>query len=389
MPGPLPNPLLDLHRQAQAELQPYADIEIVSTFGEPQAEYAAIHQRCGMMDLPQRGILELTGKDRLPFLNNLLTNQTFDKATKTSLPSGRGLYAFLLNAKSGRIITDVNVLELGERTLLELDARLVETLRQALDRYRFSEQVTITPRTGELHEIALHGPGTGELIAQAFDASPTLGEPIACGPARVIGHDAIVWRDDPCGVPGYHVIVPTTAARAIWMHLLTRFGGAIDNQQQPGKRPLRPIGWAAFNASRIEAGRPLFGIDFDDTVLALETGPLAGRAVSFTKGCYPGQEIVARMHARHQIARQIVGIRMEGDALPLAGTNIIDDAGNPIGGITSSTLSPVLSNAAICLGIVKRPHFTLGTKLKIPAEGAIRTGTVVELPFIGKEAKQA
>ena len=76
---------------------------------------------------------------------------------------------------------------------------------------------------------------------------------------------------------------------------------------------------------------------------------------------------------------------MDDDALPLAGTNIIDDAGNPIGGITSSTISPVLSNAAICLGIVKRPHFANGTKLKIPAEGAIRAGTVVELPFTGKD----
>jgi folate-binding Fe-S cluster repair protein YgfZ len=113
------------------------------------------------------------------------------------------------------------------------------------------------------------------------------------------------------------------------------------------------------------------------------------RAVSFTKGCYPGQEIVARMHARHQIARQIVGIRMNDDALPIAGAQVFDAQGNDvIGAITSSTISPILSNAAICLGMVKRPHFSTGTKLSIPAEGKMREGTVVELPFLKREGAE-
>ena len=121
----IPNPLHDAHEQGNAEFQAYGDVQIVATFGQPQAEYSAIHKACGMMDLPQRGIIEFTGKDRLTFLNNLLTNQTFDKQTKTPLAAGTGVYAFLLNAKSGRIIVDVNVLELGERTLMEMDARMI------------------------------------------------------------------------------------------------------------------------------------------------------------------------------------------------------------------------------------------------------------------------
>src|SRR3954468_18290658 len=130
---PIPNPLLPLHQQAEAEFQPYGPVEIVSTFGEPQAEYAALHKAAGLMDLPQRGVIELTGKDRLTFLNNLLTNQTFDKQTKSPLPSGGGVYAFLLDAKTGRIKLDLNVLELGDRTLLELDARLVDALLPMLE----------------------------------------------------------------------------------------------------------------------------------------------------------------------------------------------------------------------------------------------------------------
>src|SRR5947207_11730122 len=131
------NPLHELHQQAEAEFQPYVDVQIVTTFGEPQAEYAAIHKACGMIDLPQRGVLELTGKDRLSFLNNLLTNQTWDKSKKTGLEAGQGVYAFILNV-NGRIVADMNVLELGDRTLLEMDARLVEPLRKVLDKYLFT-----------------------------------------------------------------------------------------------------------------------------------------------------------------------------------------------------------------------------------------------------------
>src|SRR6476469_4430996 len=127
----LNNPLHAMHAQAAiAEFQQYAELEIVSTFGQPEAEYSAIRKAAGMMDLPQRGVLELTGRDRLAFLNNLLTNQTWDKQSKSGLAAGSGVYAYFLNLK-GRIVADMNVLELGERTLLETDARMVEVLRVA------------------------------------------------------------------------------------------------------------------------------------------------------------------------------------------------------------------------------------------------------------------
>src|SRR5687767_6290768 len=171
VPAPvlLPNPLHDLHGRAGAEFQDYAGVEIVSTFGEPQAEYAAVRKACALFDLPQRGILELTGKDRLPFLNNLLTNATWNKDSKTPLAAGQGVYAFLLN-KQGRVITDINVIERGDRTLLELDARLVEQLRKALDTYLFIEKVQLASRVGALHEIALHGPGASAVLGAAAGA---------------------------------------------------------------------------------------------------------------------------------------------------------------------------------------------------------------------------
>ena len=370
------NPLFALHQEAEAEFQPYDQVEIVSTFGEPEAEYAAIHKAAALVDQPQRGMLEVSGKDRLPFLNNLLTNPTWDKHTRRGLEAGQGIYAFFLGT-NGRIKADMNVLERGERTFLEMDARLIEPVRAAFDKYLFAEQVKLTNRIDSLHEISLLGPGAREILHEAAGAEiPELGAMGSTG-IRAFDTEITVWRDDICGVPGYHLILNIGAALRVWQGLLSRFGESTEL----GRRRLRPAGWAAFNAARIEAGRPIFAIDFDESVLPHETGQLA-RAVSFTKGCYLGQEIVARMQARGQFARQIVGIKMADDALPIAGAIIQDEKDHPIGGVTSSTVSPILSNAAICLGMVKKPFTPAGTILNIPAEGQMRKGTVVELPFI-------
>lgn len=373
---PLPNPLREAHAAAGAEFQAYASLEIVSTFGEPQAEYSAIRKACALIDLPQRGVLELAKRDRLAFLNNLLTNGTWDKAAKTGLAAGRGVYAYLLNLK-GRIVTDLNVLETGDATLLEMDARLVETVRGIFDRYLFAEQVKMTSRVGGWHQIALHGPGAPAVLDAAAGSHVVELPPLGSARVRVFDADAIVWRDDPCGVPGLNLLLPAADAPRVWAALVGQFGELIAH----ARRPLRPAGWAAFNAARIEAGRPVFGVDFDDTILPAEAGQF-DRAVSVTKGCYLGQEIVARMHARQQVAKRLVGVRLEGDHLPMAGAAFYDDAGNQIGGVTSSTVSPILSNAALCLGYLKKPFFAEGTVVQVPAEGAMRKATVVKTPFL-------
>ena len=380
----LPNPLRDVHAKAEAEFQPYAQLEIVTTFGQPEAEYAAIRKSAALMDLPQRGVLELTGRDRLAFLNNLLTNQTWDKAAKSGLAAGTGVYAYFLNLK-GRIVADMNVLELGERTLLEMDVRLVETIRQAFEKYLFAEQVKMGSLVGRVHRLAIHGPEAASVLSDA--AGATLPELGALGSAQVKVFDAegvVVFRDDECGVPGYHLIVLAEHVEQLWSRLLNQFS----NPLELGKRRLRAVGWAAYNACRIEGGRPLFDIDFgssaepDQSQLPAETGQF-DRAVSVVKGCYLGQEIVARMHARQQVAKQLVGLRVEADALPVAGAHLFDEKENQVGIVTSSTVSPVLSNACLAMGYLKKPFFQAGTQVRVPAEGAMREATVVEMPFVG------
>ena len=164
------NPLIELHHQAGAETQNYGEIEIVSTFGEMPPEYAAIRKRSGLMDLPHRGLIELTGKDRLTFLNNLISNQIFDKQTKTGLSAGQGVYAFLLNAKTGRIIDRSQRHRARRSNVSRAGATVMsQSVAEALEKYRFAEQVKIESRIDVLHEIALHGPENDlpELTAMA------------------------------------------------------------------------------------------------------------------------------------------------------------------------------------------------------------------------------
>jgi folate-binding protein YgfZ len=375
---PIANPLRSLHQQAEAEFQAYAQVEIVSTFGEPQAEYAAIRKSAALLDEPQRGILEVSGADRFSFLSNLLTNQIWNKDTKKGLSAGEGVYAFFLNTK-GRIVSDVHAIETGDRMLLDMDARMVEPLRVAFDKFLFREQMKMTNRVGSLHTLSLHGPGSIQILNEVCPSPiPDLPQ-LGSINTKMINVDAAIWRDDVCAAPGFHVVIQQSDVQKIWTDLCDRFS----QSHELGKRRLRPAGWAAYNACRIEGGRPIFGIDFDESVLPPETGQM-DRAVSLTKGCYLGQEIVARMVARGQVARQLVGIRMADDALPIAGAQIYDDKSNSIGGITSSTISPVLSNAAICLGYVKKQFIPAGTVVNVPAEGSIRRAVVTELPFFKK-----
>jgi folate-binding protein YgfZ len=251
----------------------------------------------------------------------------------------------------------------------------------------FAEKVKIRDLTGQLHHLALHGPEAHAVLAD-FVTAPPLDQLADLASTTLAFNDVsfTVFRDDTCGVPGFHLLIPTDQAASIWTSLLDRFASPLEL----GKPRLRPVGWAAFNACRIEAGRPLFDIDFgnsadpEQSTLPAETGKLFARAVSVTKGCYLGQEIVARMYARGQVAKQLTGLRVDGDALPIAGAPVLEAAGdNQVGAVTSSTMSPLLSDAPIAIAMIKKPAFAPGTKVRVPAEGAFRDATVVELPFVG------
>ena len=389
-------PLSDLHHALDdTTFGDFGGVELVTSFGETSLEYAALHQRCGLIDAPWRGVLEITGKDRHEFLGNLITNKTWDKATKTGLAAGAGVRAFYLNLK-GRVVADLTLIERGDRLLIDMDRRLVAMLAKTLDRYVFSEKVTFGDRTTSHARLSLVGPGAASIVYDAGGVDVATLSELASMSVTLFGATVELWNDD-----GVQMLVANESAAKVWQGLIDAFAdeGATSN-----KRRLRRVGWAALNATRIEAGRAMLGIDYESAppsvpgkkkqaeveepvatkgILAAETGEFDSH-VDVTNGCYLGQEIVARMHARKVLARQIVGFRMEGDALPIAGAAVFDASGTQVGIVTSSTQSPVLSNACIGLALVKRPSFEMGTTLTIDADGERRGASVVATPFVAR-----
>jgi len=359
------NPLQPVHEQAEASFLPYGpDFHIVESYGEVEAEYVALRKGAALMDAPHRGVVVLTGKDRLAFLHNLVTNSTKD------LVAGQGVYAFLLNTK-GRITMDLNILHSEDATLLEMDSRLTETVCKQFERYVFSEDVKFLDASEQLARLTVLGRQAGQLLDKVTEGGVgALDAMLRHGRRSIARTTVTIFRNDLCGVPGYELIVPRDQLVQLWQ-VLHEAGEGLS---------LRAIGWSAFNTARIEAGTPLFGIDLTDAYLPMETGHWYARAVAVSKGCYLGQEVVARMHAHHSVARLFVGLRVEGERLPIAGTDIFDGT-NQVGIVMSSCMAPLLHYTPIAMGYVKKGYAQAGRVVSMLAEGARAQATVVDLPF--------
>ncbi len=384
----LKSPLRQLQEQAEAEFIPYgrreggpppgaavAEIEIVSTFGEIEAEYASLRRSAGLMDCPQRGTLRLTGADRADFLNRMLTNEF------KGISSGQVVHAFWLNRK-GRIEADVAAIELGDEMLLAVDATLAQPTVESLGHFIFSEDVSVENATDRFHGLSLHGPRAVEFLRSVLDddagaalADLTPGRAMRCA---AHGHALIVHRDDQIGEVGLHLLCRADEALAVHEQLLEVGLG----------RGLRSVGWHAFNIARIEGGTPMHLVDFGLDSLPHETGIL-NRRVSFTKGCYLGQEVVARMQSLGHPAKVLVGLKIDGEQMPVTGSAILDSPrpdGEIIGAVTSATPSPMLGRTIIAFGMVKYALARVGSEVAVVAEGRRARAVIHDLTFWPRES---
>ncbi len=379
-----PSPIIAHTASAQPLTSPYAApgdpvlvVEVIQAFGPMPLEYAAIRTSCGLLDLPHRAVIEATGADRLDFLNRMVTQELRGQQPMHARRS------FWLNRK-GRIDADLRVIELGDRTLLELDAHALKRTLETLPAFIFTEDVAFRDATSEIHRLDLHGLTAATLIDHAAEPASTRcaaslqdGEAVI---ARIAAADVIVLRDDSAGVPGLELFVPTSAATRVFDRLLDAGGWRWDAPEtfDPGteRARVRPIGWLAYNVARIEAGTPLYYLDFGPDSLPHETGLLHDR-VSFRKGCYLGQEVVARMESLGQPKQRLVALRFDapGDGRetpqPVTGDAVLADDANekPIGAVTSSTISPMLGGVPICFAMVRSAHAAPGTRLTVEANG--------------------
>lgn len=420
MPEPANLDWSDLYARLGAEMMPYgpplADgsvIELAESFvhdqdGAFEAEYAAIRQRVGVMHLPQRAVLQLTGADRKDYLHRLCTQEI------NKLEGGASVRAFQLDEK-GHIAADLIVHHGDESTWLEMDVFDLPWVKELIEARLFTEDVTVEDWTAKRTLLWLLGPAAVRLLtAVSGGAGKDKQEGVARmasmpGTHHVIdlpmngqaGGGAIArataYRWDLGGVLGVRLAVPSEHAMEAFGALLVKSGyevgaevdAAFAERRRASMRG-RPVGWSAFNTVRIEEGVPMYHIDFGRDSLPAEVPGDWGidGAVSFTKGCYLGQEVVARMKSLGHPKKMLVGLRVVDEAahaqgqLPgVAGAQVLEAGAKEkvIGGVTSSTASPLRGQAGIGLAVVRWGRHKPGTKVLVPAGGELIGAEVVGL----------
>jgi folate-binding protein YgfZ len=315
----------------------------MTSISSPVAELQTLAEGCGLLDRSERGKLALSGGEAKRFLQGQVSNDV------ESLQSGHGCYAALLTPK-GKMLGDLRILDTGEELLLDTERVALQPLFNMIRRFRLGYDVELHKRTVERGLLSLIGP---EAASVARVENLPRGEhrhlatTIDAVGARVIRTDV-----------GVDVLCDSADTAALAAAL--EQAGAV------------PVSDSAAETLRIEHGRPRYGIDLDDTVIPQEAG-LNHRAVSFTKGCYVGQETVARLYYRGKPNRQLRGLRC---AKAVAVGDEVSFNGRPVGRVASTAISPRFGPIALALVRREAPP---GTAVSVGTEGL--AADVVELPF--------
>ena len=306
-------------------------------------DYNAAREHAALFDVSNRGKITVRGPDARTFLHNLSTNDI------KGLGPGTGCEAFFATAQARAVAYAFIHCQLddGEDAFwLDLDPGLSEKVMKHLDRYIISEQVELTDQTSEFSQLHLAGPEAESVLARLN-----------------LGTDSVVRRHDYLGLPGYDVLCPHQSLEAVRQKML-----------DCGARPATP---ATFEILRVESGTPVYGIDIDDNRFVAEVGRTQ-QAISYTKGCYLGQEPIVMARDRGHINRMLMGLRLSAGDVPARGTLLLRE-GKEVGQITSSVVSPTFG--PIALAYIRRGNSQPGTGVQLEAAGAARTAEVVWLPF--------
>jgi folate-binding protein YgfZ len=330
--------------------------------------YEAALDRAIIVDRSPRGIVAVTGRDRQILLHNLLTNDI------ASLGPGTGCYAALLTPQ-GRMISDMRVVALGDRVLVDVEPAAKDDLLRRLDQSIFSEDVRLADRSA-LAVVRIAGPEAPRILpslarslgldVRTSDAELSAMEEYAAFEWGGNGDPVVVVRDDSLGLTGFDLVLPPEVGDQLM----------LEAQSQGVMR----AGDETVETLRVEAGRPRFLVDMDRDTIPLEAG-IESRAISMTKGCYPGQEVIVRvLHRGHgRVARRLVGVVIESESVPAHGDAIVRGE-QRVGTITSAVRSPAVGKP-IGLGYVRRDDSGPGTTVAVISEGEPLPARVVVLPF--------
>jgi tRNA-modifying protein YgfZ len=316
-----------------------------------ESEYQAVTASCGLLDISARGKLALTGSDAKTFLQGQVTNDV------ERLAPGEGCYAAFLTPK-GKMLGDLRILETGEELLLDTERVSLQALFNMIRTFSLGYDVQLQKRTLECGLLSLLGPESGR-IANAEHLPATEHAHMA---TEIDGLQARAIRT----VSGVDLLCDSSEAQALAQALLER--GAT------------PVSETTAECLRVERGRPRYGVDLDDSVIPQEAG-LNERAVSFTKGCYVGQETVARLYYRGKPNRHLRGLQLSAPAS--CGEELSLD-GRTVGRLASVAESPRFG--LIGLALVRREAGP-DTTVSVGADG--RDARVVALPFLPDSQRTA
>ena len=332
-------------------------------------QYRAVHDGVGLVNRSDRGRIRLTGNDRRDYLQGLLTNDI------VALSAGSGCYACLLTAQ-GRMIADMFVVETGEAILIDLERQLAARVGGHLEQFVFSEDVEVSNVSESVAQIGVFGPLSAAAIGRVLGSEGSTPAADLTG-ARVLDNRTWVWngapvtvvRRDDLGVLGFDLLIGVQHSDALAQALADAGAVLVDAD--------------VAETCRIENGRPVFGKDMTEDTIPLEAG-IEDRAISLTKGCYVGQEIIIRVLHRGQgrVARRLVGLTFDPAAAAPARGSAIRSGDREIGAVTSAVWSPALQRP-IAMGYVHRDFVEPGTVLTIVDGPHSSPAVVTSLPFVG------
>lgn len=334
-----------------AILEPVAAIDLITDMARLDAEYAALSERCGLVDRSERGKLALSGPDAKTFLAGQVTNDT------EALAPGDGCYAAFLTHK-GKMLGDLRILDvrsdtdadMGEELLLDTERVALQALFDRVRRFKIGYELQLHKRTLERGLLSLIGGeaarvGAAEVLPAAEHSN---------APVEIEGVVALAVRTDI----GVDLICEATVTERLTAALCER-GATVVSEQ-------------AAEIVRVECGRPRFGVDMDENTIPQEAG-LNERAVSFTKGCYVGQETVARLYYKGKPNRLLRGLRLSEPSPSGADLRLGEKL---VGRLSSAVVSPTFG--PIGLGLVRR-EAQIGASVSV-GDGDL-SATVVDLPF--------
>jgi folate-binding protein YgfZ len=341
----LETPLIELEQAAGAKLATFHGCLLPETFSTFEDEYRAARESLAIFDTNWHAIINLSGPDRLRYLNAIVSNDI------KNLKEGSGTLALLLNPQ-GRILAELEIYALKDRLLTLSHASLRQRTAETLDKYIIMDDVTLEDVTDKLGSLAIEGPQAARTIEKAYGFDLDEMPDLAIRSVHIDSMPCEIIRRSHFGHVGMEVVAPQKSLKQIWENLLELV------RQRGGL----PIGMKALESLRLEAGIPFYPADFNDTVIPHEAA-VETTHISFTKGCYTGQEIVERVRSRGQVNRRRVRLKFSTPEPPPPGTRLSID-GKELGLVTSSAFSPK-ENTAIGMGYSRREHDSPGSTLDV------------------------